>query len=132
MRVRIPGLYIVLGLVLAGLIHIVAVLTKVECRRVANGTGADDHNTHLALPAYPSRLILDAEITGSWYGQPYCEPPTHHHSDLFVVSLLAANVFGGAVTTGHLDLSYLKDSESTCLIHRPTRTVSRSCIGPQP
>ena len=27
MRVRLPGLYIVLGLVLAGLIHIVAVLT---------------------------------------------------------------------------------------------------------
>jgi hypothetical protein len=39
------------------------VLTKIECRRVADGTGADDHNTHLALSArLPSRPISDKRI----------------------------------------------------------------------
>ena len=54
MRVRIPGLYIVLGLVLAGLIHIVAVLTlpmlaprNAQARLAALGPA----NTMIELPA---------------------------------------------------------------------------------
>jgi len=53
MRVRIPGLYIVLGLVLAGLIHIVAVLTlpmlaprNAQARLAALGPA----NTMIELP----------------------------------------------------------------------------------
>jgi hypothetical protein len=30
--------------------HLVAALMQIERRRVANGTGADNHNTHFALP----------------------------------------------------------------------------------
>ena len=30
--------------------HLVAALMQIERRGVANSTGADDHNTHLALP----------------------------------------------------------------------------------
>jgi hypothetical protein len=43
--------------------HIVTVRTQIECRRVANGTSADDHSTHLALPArLPSRPNSDKRI----------------------------------------------------------------------
>ena len=59
MRVRIPGLYIVLGLVLAGLIHIVAVLTlpmlaprNAQARLAALGPA----NTMIELP--PASLLI--------------------------------------------------------------------------
>jgi len=62
MRVRIPGLYIVLGLVLAGLIHIVAVLTlpmlapKSAHARLATLGPA---NTMIELPAAaPGRQVM--------------------------------------------------------------------------
>jgi len=54
MRIRIPGLYIVLGLVLAGLIHIVAVLTLPSLApRNAQARLADlgPVNTMIELPA---------------------------------------------------------------------------------
>ena len=62
MRVRIPGLYIVLGLVLAGLIHIVAVLTlpmlapkNAQARLAALGPA----NTMIELPAAaPGRQVM--------------------------------------------------------------------------
>jgi uncharacterized membrane protein len=62
MRVRIPGLYIVLGLVLAGLIHIVAVLTlpmlaprNAHARLAALGPA----NTMIELPpAAPGRQVM--------------------------------------------------------------------------
>lgn len=62
MRVRIPGLYIVLGLVLAGLIHIIAVLTlpmlapKNAHARLA---GLGPANTMIELPApAPGRQVM--------------------------------------------------------------------------
>jgi len=62
MRVRLPGLYIILGLVLAGLIHIVAVLTlpmlapkNAHARLAALGPA----NTMIELPAAaPGRQAL--------------------------------------------------------------------------
>ena len=62
MRVRIPGLYIVLGLVLAGLIHIIAVLTlpmlapkNAHARLAALGPA----NTMIELPApAPGRQVM--------------------------------------------------------------------------
>ena len=62
MRVRLPGLYIVLGLVLAGLIHIVAVLTlpmlaprNAHARLAALGPA----NTMIELPpATPGRQVM--------------------------------------------------------------------------
>ena len=62
MRVRLPGLYIVLGLVLAGLIHIVAVLTlpmlapkNAHARLAALGPA----NTMIELPpAAPGRQVM--------------------------------------------------------------------------
>ena len=62
MRVRIPGLYIVLGLVLAGLIHIVSVLTlpmlapKNAYARIA---AIGPANTMIELPAAaPGRQVM--------------------------------------------------------------------------
>ena len=62
MRIRLPGLYIVLGLVLAGLIHIVAVLTlpllapkNAHARLAALGPA----NTMIELPpAAPGRQVM--------------------------------------------------------------------------
>lgn len=62
MRIRIPGLYIVLGLVLAGLIHIVAVLTlpslaprNAQARLAALGPA----NTIIVLPAAaPGKQVM--------------------------------------------------------------------------
>jgi uncharacterized membrane protein len=62
MRVRIPGLYIVLGLVLAGLIHVIAVLTlpmlapkNAHARLAALGPA----NTMIELPApAPGRQVM--------------------------------------------------------------------------
>src|SRR5262245_65635340 len=62
MRVRIPGLYVVLGLVLAGLIHIVAVLTlpllapkNAHARLAALGPA----NRMIELPAAaPGRQVI--------------------------------------------------------------------------
>src|SRR5215472_9521455 len=62
--------------------HLVAALVQIERRRVANGTGADDHNTHLALPAcLPFEGRLDERITGSRDAPPYRQPAAHSHSD---------------------------------------------------
>jgi len=62
MRVRIPGLYIVLGLVLAGIIHIIAVLTlpmlapkNAHARLAALGPA----NNMIELPAAaPGRQVM--------------------------------------------------------------------------
>jgi uncharacterized membrane protein len=62
MRVRLPGLYIVLGLVLAGLIHIVAVLTlPMLAPRNAQARLAElgPANTMIQLPAsVPGRQVM--------------------------------------------------------------------------